>query len=202
MNAATGIVTMNDQSVGNNSVAIGRITNENGSIDTVGIGNGIDVWPGKYNLIWIENFDQARAFLNGINIYSDRRLKNIGKKYTSGLAELKKLDFFHYTFKKDESKTPRVGVMAQDLQKVFPDAVVKGDDGYLRIRLEDMFYALINAVKELDTKVTKIIEKLETQEEVIVLQQKEIETLKKQNEEILKQNAEILKVLKKLRSHD
>ena len=89
VNAATGIVTMNDQSLGNNSVAIGRITNENGSIDTVGIGNGIDVWPGKYNLIWIENFDQARAFLNGINIYSDRRLKNIGKKYTSGLAELK-----------------------------------------------------------------------------------------------------------------
>ena len=112
------------------------------------------------------------------------------------------LDFFNYTFKKDELKTPRVGVIAQDLQKVFPDAVVKGDDGYLRIRLEDMFYALINAVKELDTKVTKIIEKLETQEEVIVLQQKEIETLKKQNEEILKQNAEILKVLKKLRSHE
>ena len=92
--------------------------------------------------------------------------------------------------------------MAQDLQKVFPNAVTKGDDGYLRIRLEDMFFAVINAVKELDTKVTKIIEKLEAQEEVIVSQQKEIEALKKQNEEMLKQNAEILKVLKKLRSHD
>ena len=52
------------------------------------------------------------------------------------IQELKKLDFYHYTFKKDEAKTPMVGVMVQDLQKVFPDAVTKGDDGYLRIRLE------------------------------------------------------------------
>ena len=46
--------------------------------------------------------------------------------------------------------------MAQDLQKIFPDAVAKGDDGYLRIRLEDMFYAVINAVKELDLRYSKM----------------------------------------------
>ena len=46
--------------------------------------------------------------------------------------------------------------MAQDLQKVFPDAVTKGEDGYLRIRWEDMFYAVINAVKELDNKIAEI----------------------------------------------
>ena len=93
---------------------------------------------------------------------SDRRLKNVGEKYTAGLEELKKLDFFHYTFKKDENKTPRVGVMAQDLQKVFPDAVVKGEDGYLLIRTEDMFYAVINAVKELDSKISALVEKVDS----------------------------------------
>ena len=44
------------------------------------------------------------------------------------------------------------GVIAQDLQKVFPDAVKKGVDGFLTIRMEDMFYAVINAIKELDIK--------------------------------------------------
>ena len=44
--------------------------------------------------------------------------------------------------------------MAQDLQKVFPNAVTKGEDGFLRIRWEDMFYSLINAVKELDLRIT------------------------------------------------
>ena len=59
---------------------------------------------------------------------------------------------FNYTFKKDKSKTPHVGVIAQDLQKVFPDAVKKGTDGFLTIRFEDMFFAMINAIKELDLK--------------------------------------------------
>ena len=87
---------------------------------------------------------------------SDKRLKNVGKAFTAGLDEIKKLELFNYTFKKDPNKTPRVGVMAQDLQKVFPNAVFQGDDGFLRIRMEDMFYALINAVKENDKRITAL----------------------------------------------
>ena len=126
--------------------------------------------------------------------YSDRRLKNVGEKYTAGLSELKKLDFFHYTFKDDKEKTPHVGVMAQDLQKVFPDAVTKGEDGYLRIRLEDMFYAVINAVKELDNKIAEIVQNItdinstiEKQNKTIEEQQKTIDELVKRIEKLEKQ---------------
>ena len=87
-----------------------------------------------------------------IHKYSDRRLKYVGKENTSGLDKIRQLKVFNYTFKKDEKKTPHVGVIAQDLQKVFPDAVKKGVDGFLTIRMEDMFYAVINAIKELDAK--------------------------------------------------
>ena len=83
---------------------------------------------------------------------SDRRLKYVGKESQSGLDEIRELKVFNYTFKKDKSKTPHVGVIAQDLQKVFPDAVKKGVDGFLQIRFEDMFFAMINAIKELDAK--------------------------------------------------
>lgn len=89
---------------------------------------------------------------------SDRRLKNVGEVFKGGLDEIKKLEVFNYTFKKDTEKTPRVGVMAQDLQKIFPKAVFKGEDGFLRIRMEDMFYAMVNAIKELDRKVEMLIE--------------------------------------------
>ena len=139
------------------------------------------------------------------NYVSDRRLKNVGEAYTAGLDELKKLDFFHYTFKKDEAKTPHVGVMAQDLQKVFPDAVTEGDDGYLRIRMEDMFYAVINAVKELDKKITQIVEnvtslskKVDEQEKIIAEQQKLIEELQAQNANIEKRLAKVEKKSKKV----
>ena len=102
------------------------------------------------------------------NVYSgwsDRRLKYMGKESTSGLDKIKQLKVFNYTFKKDKTKTPHVGVIAQDLQKVFPDAVKKGTDGFLSIRFEDMFYAMINAIKELDLKYQaqeKRINELET----------------------------------------
>ena len=89
---------------------------------------------------------------------SDRRLKYVGKEFTSGLDKIRQLKVFNYTFKKDKTKTPHVGVIAQDLQKVFPDAVKKGKDGFLTIRFEDMFYAMINAIKELDTRLT-VLEK-------------------------------------------
>ena len=85
--------------------------------------------------------------------WSDKRLKYVGTENTSGLDKIRQLKVFNYTFKKDDTKTPRVGVIAQDLQKIFPDAVKKGADGFLTIRMEDMFYAVINAIKELDTKV-------------------------------------------------
>lgn len=94
-----------------------------------------------------------------VSVPSDRRLKNVGKAFTGGLEQIDKLVVFNYTYKKDETKTPHVGVIAQDLQKVFPQAVFKGDDGFLRIRMEDMFFAMINAIKELDAKVNAIIDR-------------------------------------------
>ena len=87
---------------------------------------------------------------------SDRRLKYVGKDNNDGLAKIKQLKVFNYVYKKDTTKTPHVGVIAQDLQKVFPNAVKKGKDGFLTIRMEDMFYAVINAIKELDAKITAL----------------------------------------------
>ena len=129
---------------------------------------------------------------------SDRRLKNVGETFKGGLSELKKLEFFHYTFKEDESKTPRVGVMAQDLQKVFPDAVIKGEDGFLRIRLEDMFYAVINAVKELDTRLTALTEQVKSNIDLTAKLQKQVNEQSEQIAELKKQNAEFEKRLAKL----
>ncbi len=112
--------------------------------------------------------------------YSDRRLKYVGKESTSGLEKIKQLKVFNYTFKKDEKKTPHVGVIAQDLQKVFPDAVTKAKDGFLRIRFEDMFYAMINAIKELDSRITAL--EKENQELTEILKQVQNDNRKLQDD--------------------
>ncbi len=122
---------------------------------------------------WDAVYAEGRVDWSWANVVtSDRRLKNVGKEFISGLDTIKKLEVFNYKFKDDKTKTPRVGVIAQDLQKIFPDAVVKGEDGFLRIRMEDMFYAVINAVKELDTRTSA--------------QEKKIQELEKRIEELEK----------------
>ena len=129
---------------------------------------------GSYKHAWVYDREKTGMYLGGTeekpnpsgpgsySLYTqqcDRRLKNVGKVFVGGLEQVKKLEVFNYTYKKDSTNTPHVGVMAQDLQKIFPDAVFKGDDGFLRIRMEDMFYAMINAIKELDTKVTYLMDR-------------------------------------------
>ncbi|MFI3299840.1 MAG: tail fiber domain-containing protein [Candidatus Gastranaerophilales bacterium] len=129
---------------------------------------------------------------------SDIRLKNVGEKLSAGLDEINKIQPYNYTYKEDKNSRPRVGVMAQDLQKVFPDAVTEADDGFLRIRQEDMFYALINAVKELDKKISELIVKVNDLIDDFKTLQEQNKKILEQNENIIKHNKDLEKRLKKL----
>ena len=120
---------------------------------------------------------------------SDRRLKNVEEAFTSGLDKIKQLKVYNFTFKNDTNKTPQVGVIAQDLQKVFPNAVTKGEDGFLRIRWDEIFYALVNAVKELDTKVEALIKR----EQKINELEKQVASLQSDMKKLEKRLAELEK---------
>lgn len=115
---------------------------------------------------------------------SDRRLKNIGLKNTAGLKEINKLKIYNYTFKNDKTKTPQIGVIAQELQEIFPNSVFTGKDGYLRIQWDEMFYAAINAIKELDKKIIAITKRATKVETQISKLEKENVTLKGEVEKL------------------
>ena len=87
---------------------------------------------------------------------------------------------YNYTFKSDKENTSQVGVMAQDLQKVFKNSVAEGKDGYLRIRWDEMFYAMINSIKELDKKLIKIASSITKMEEDVLQIKSEQKNMKKQ----------------------
>ena len=106
-------------------------------------------------------------------ITSDRRLKNILGKNYDGLEQITQLKVYNYKFKDDKAKTPHVGVIAQDLQKIFPNSVFKGGDNFLKIRLDEMFYAVINSIKELNIKITSLIKKANIIEKEITKAEKE-----------------------------
>jgi prepilin-type N-terminal cleavage/methylation domain-containing protein len=109
---------------------------------------------------------------------SDRRLKNISGANNDGLDKLMQLNVFNFTFKQDKKKMPHVGVIAQDLQKVFPNAVMKDKKGYLMIRWDEMFYCMLNSIKELAAKVTNIdsrVTKLEKENQALKTQNQMLE---------------------------
>lgn len=72
-------------------------------------------------------------------------------------------------------KTQNVGFSAQDVQKVFPEAVATDEDGYLNLNIHPILVTYVNAIKELN-------EKNEAQQKLIEAQQKINETLIKRLE--------------------
>ena len=98
--------------------------------------------------------------LNSRIAFSDSRLKNITGDNTSGLNEILQLKVKNYTMKNDKTNEPLVGVIAQELQKVFPNSVSEGKDGYLRIKRDEIFYACVNAIKELHSLIDGIFTKI------------------------------------------
>jgi hypothetical protein len=97
--------------------------------------------------------------------WSDSRLKDIQGNYEKGLKEIILLQPVKYNYKKDNAcKLPYdinyVGFVAQDVQKVFPEAIAEGKDGYLTLDVNSINIALVNAVKELKTENDKLKERL------------------------------------------
>jgi hypothetical protein len=82
------------------------------------------------------------------------RLKNLTGFYTKGLNEISALQPMKYIYKKDNprqlnSETEQIGFVAQEVQKIFPEAVSESEDGYLDFNIHPINVAMVNAIKEL-----------------------------------------------------
>jgi len=53
----------------------------------------------------------------------------------------------------DAKDQPGIGVIAQEVERVFPELVTTGDDGIKRVYYAGLIGPLIEAVKELDQRV-------------------------------------------------
>lgn len=143
-----------------------------------------------------ELFDKVATLETTMGTYSDERLKNIKGESTAGLKEILALEVKNYTYKNDKEKTQHVGVIAQQLQKIFPNSVTKDKDGYLKIKTEEIFYAMVNSIKELYNNLQDVIAKVSGLDKRISELEKENKDLKKQNEDIEKRLAKLEKALK------
>ena len=125
-------------------------------------------------------FDGTTTIAGDLNINSDARLKANIISLGATLSKLLQIDGKTYTMKKDANHKMKIGLLAQDIEKVFPELVSETND-IKSVNYQGLVPVLINAMKEQDDKITKQqqeIERLKKQDAINKKQQQEIDELK------------------------
>jgi len=101
---------------------------------------------------------------------SDIRLKDKTGDITNALVDIAKIEPLKFTWKSDTNKTPQVGVSAQSVENVVPEAVSKSVDvtlkekgdntEYLSVKYTELIPLCIAALKEAKTKIETLETKL------------------------------------------
>jgi hypothetical protein len=123
--------------------------------------------------------------VNGdVTVSSDARLKANIVSLGATLSKLLNIDGKTYTVKKNGAQ--KIGVLAQDIQEVFPELVSEDNEGMLSVNYQGLIPVLINALKDqqkeitrLQAQETKLLSqetKLLSQETKLIVQEKRIES--------------------------
>jgi hypothetical protein len=114
-----------------------------------------------------------------ITASSDKRLKKNIEPVTDSLRKIASLNGVTYDWIEPEkhSQGRQIGVIAQDVEKTFLEAVVHNKDGYLSVSYNGLIAPLIEAVKELLSKFDH--------------HSREIASIKAENEKLSKENLEM-----------
>ncbi len=121
-------------------------------------------------------FDGTTTIAGDLNVNSDARLKANIVSLGSTLSKLLQIDGKSYTMKKDESERQKIGLLAQDIEKVFPE-LVSESHGVKSVNYQGLVPVLINALKEQDAMMKE-------QDNRLSKQQSEIDRLKTQEERL------------------
>ena len=135
-------------------------------------GNGIYGWnsPGNIANLYINKDAASTAHVYITNYQgltsSDIRLKSVFFDIPDVLDKLEGISAFYYTMKEDEDKLLRIGVSAQAVREVLPEAVqlITPDNGdsYYGVDYIQMLTAFgINGIKELYAKVKALEKRVE-----------------------------------------
>lgn len=97
--------------------------------------------------------------------WSDIRLKNKQEEFDAGLKEIMMLRPIRYRYRKDNplgliDQGDHIGLSAQEVQKVIPEAVSKNNKGYLMLNNDPIIWAMLNAIKEQQRKIEELETKL------------------------------------------
>jgi len=128
----------------------------NGDINTTAYQRGDN--PSNAFVVY---YDGSATLSGDLTINSDARLKSNIISLGSTLAKLLMIDGKSYTMKTNESQS-KIGLLAQDVQKAFPELVKTANDSdkTLSVNYQGMIPVLINAIKEQQKQIKELKNKI------------------------------------------
>ena len=144
-------------SSGSNNVIIGAV-----NVDSATADDQLVISSGDAGMFWIKG-DGDGACYQGDNetawsTTSDRSLKREITDATKGLDAINEIKLRNFRYRNDnpyglDPELARVGVIAQELEEVFPEAVKENARGHKTVSTDSINWALLKAVQELSAKV-------------------------------------------------
>lgn len=127
---------------------------------------------------------KGNIYHNGSLIHSDRRYKKQIKAIQKPIEKLHRISGVTYAYRTkeftarnfDDQRT--IGVIAQEVEKVFPELVQENQDGYKAVNYDGLIPVLIEATKEQQQLIDHQKAILETQSDQLTDQQQQIDELK------------------------
>jgi hypothetical protein len=154
-NSSYDPVKVNLIAVGANpSSKLFKIQNENSGLDLLSIkvetGNvGIGTTSPSYKFQVGNAGDGTEARANAWNLLSDATLKKDFSRLANPLEMINDLNGYYFFWNTGNDQKRQVGLSAQEVLKVLPEVVSKGEDGYLSVEYGKIVALLVEAVKEL-----------------------------------------------------
>ena len=96
--------------------------------------------------------------------YSDERLKDIIEPITNGVEKLSNLRTVIGKYKTDSADKRRVFLIAQDVEKVLPEATYKDNEDTLFLQYQDLIPVLVKAIQEQQQIINDLKARIETLE--------------------------------------
>jgi hypothetical protein len=120
------------------------------------------VWGYGYNgpvQRWNINTGQI-CYASSPTICSDIRLKKDFKNLSNSLSQITQLQGYNYFLRNEKNTNLQTGFIAQEIQKIFPELVIQGSDGYLSVDYVGLIPHLVESVKSLKSENTDLKERL------------------------------------------
>ena len=155
-------VQLNPMTISANSITTSEITNAGSLIVDSLVFDGTNIGHSDDNdLITLANGSFTVA--GDIYVSSDARLKSNIIALEPTLTNLMQIEAKRYTIKADKEQKEKIGLIAQEVQKVFPELVDEDKNGMLALNYQGLIPILIKALKEqneihkdLENQISKI----------------------------------------------